>query len=241
MRNILKYRRPGLASLALNLLYPSVCPSCKKHSDNFEYSPICKNCWDKIEQYSGPSCSVCANPLVSEYATICENCINDIPKFSKALSYGLYSGTLAEAINRMKFHSIKRLAKPLTRLLLALPIPEQDCILPVPLSKKGLISRGFNQSLLISKILSEEINIPLFINALIKTKDTMPQIGLNAKQRMKNVKGAFAANSDIKGLKLLLVDDVMTTGATARECAKTLIKAGAKEVVVITLARSGTV
>lgn len=239
--NSIKSRRFSLTALTLNLLYPSTCPICKKHSDSNEHLPICKNCWDQIEQYTGPSCSICATPLVSEYATVCENCIDDSPKFSKVLNYGLYSGALAEAIHRMKFYGVRRLAKPLTRLLLNLPIPKHDGILPVPLSKKGLISRGFNQSLLISNILSKELGIPLFTNALLKIKDTLPQIGLNAKQRRKNIKGAFSAGYDVKGLKLLLVDDVMTTGATARECSKTLIKAGAKEVVVVTLARSGMV
>jgi ComF family protein len=241
MWNSIKSRRFGLAALALNLLYPSTCPLCKKHSDSREHSPICKNCWDGIKQYLGPACSVCATPLVSEYATICESCINNSPKFSKVLNYGLYSGALAEAINRMKFYGIRQLAKPLTRLLLDLPIPKHNGVLPVPLNKKGLISRGFNQSLLISKILSKELGIPLFTDALLKTKNTLPQIGLNAKQRMKNIKGAFAVGSNINGLKLLLVDDVMTTGATARECSKALINAGAKEVVVVTLARSGMV
>ncbi len=241
MWNSLKTRRRSLAAFTLNLIYPSICPICKKYSDNCKYSPICKNCWDEIKQYSGPACSICATPLVSEYATVCENCIDNSPRFSKVLNYGLYSGALAEAIHRMKFYGIRRLAKPLTSLLLNLPIPKYDGILPVPLSKKGLISRGFNQSLLISKLLSDELHIHLFANSLLKIKDTLPQIGLNAKQRMKNIKGAFAANADIKGLKLLLVDDVMTTGATARECSKTLINAGAKEVVVVTLARSGMV
>lgn len=241
MWNSFKIRRRSLAALTLNLLYPSICPLCKKHSDSSEHSPICKNCWDGIKQYSGPACSICATPLVSKYATICESCINNSPKFSRVLNYGLYSGALAEAIHRMKFYGIRRLAKPLTRLLLDLQIPKHDGVLPVPLSKKGLISRGFNQSLLISKMLSKELGILLFTNTLLKIKDTLPQIGLNAKQRMKNIKGAFAVSSNIKGLKLLLVDDVMTTGATARECSKALINAGAKEVIVITLARSGMV
>ena len=141
----------------------------------------------------------------------------------------------------MKFYGIRRLAGPLGKLLLSLEIPECNAMVPVPLTKKGLRERGFNQTLLVSRLLSKELKIPLYIDMLFKRKDTPPQIGLNAKERMKNIKAAFEVNGKINNLKLLLFDDVMTTGATVRECSKTLIKAGAKEVIVITLARSSMV
>lgn len=167
--------------------------------------------------------------------------MKDEPPFSLVLNFGIYAGALAEAIHQMKFYGIKRLAQPLGRLLLGLEIPECDAIVPVPLSRKGLRERGFNQTLLVARLLSKRLKIPLHMELLFKRKDTPPQIGLNAKERMKNVKGAFEASGRIDNLRLLLFDDVMTTGATVRECAKTLIKAGAKEVFVITLARSSMV
>lgn len=141
----------------------------------------------------------------------------------------------------MKFYGIRRLAEPLGKLLLRLEIPECDAIVPVPLSRKGLRERGFNQTLLVSRVLSKELKIPLYMDILLKRKDTPPQLGLDAKERLKNLKGAFEARGRINNLRLLLFDDVMTTGATARECSKTLIKAGAKEVLVITLARASMV
>lgn len=141
----------------------------------------------------------------------------------------------------MKFYGIKRLAYPLGRLLLNLEIPECDGIVPVPLSKKSLRERGFNQALLMAVVLSKELKIPLYMDILFKKKDTPQQLGLNAKERLKNLKGAFAVRGEIDNLRLLLIDDVMTTGATARESSKTLIKAGADEVIVITLARSSRV
>jgi len=167
--------------------------------------------------------------------------MKDEPPFSQVLNYGIYSGAMAEAIHQMKFYGVRRLAGPLGKLLLMLGIPEYDAIVPVPLSRKGLRERGFNQTLLVSRVLSKELKIPLHIDMLFKRKDTPPQIGLNAKERMKNIKGAFEVNGRINNLRLLLFDDVMTTGATVRECSKTLIKAGAKEVFVITLARSSMV
>jgi len=141
----------------------------------------------------------------------------------------------------MKFSGIRRLAKPLGRLLLNLEIPECDGIVPVPLSRNSLRERGFNQSLLMARVISKKLNITLYMDALLKTRDTLPQVGLNAKERRKNLKGAFKASGKINNQRLLLIDDVMTTGATVRECSKILIKAGAKEVVVITLARAGMI
>jgi competence protein ComFC len=155
------------------------------------------------------------------------------------VAYGLYEGALAEAVHQLKFHGLRRLAGPIGRLMLDLDIPQTDGIVPVPLSIKGLRERGFNQSLLIAKFISRRIKVPLLMDLLFKKRETRPQIGLSAKQRMLNLKNVFEVREEIKGLRLLLVDDVMTTGATVTECSKQLIKAGAKEVFVLALARSG--
>jgi len=157
------------------------------------------------------------------------------------LNYGIYSNALAEAINLMKFSGLRRFANPLGKLLLNLEMPECDGIIPVPLSKSALRARGFNQSLLMAKVISRKLKTPLYMDMLLKRKDTLPQVGLSAKERMKNLKGAFKTGGKINKLRLLLLDDVMTTGATARECSKTLMRAGAKEVIVITLARAGMI
>ncbi len=177
-------------------------------------------------------------PFSSEYSDICGQCLKKAPPFSKVINYGLYEGALAEAINQLKFHGVKRLSKPLGILLQSLDLPAMDSIVPVPLSIKGLRERGFNQSLLIARIVSKKISAPLLMDILLKKKETPPQVGLSAKERLLNLKNAFEVNRDIKGLRLLLVDDVMTTGATVTECSKVLMKAGAKEVIVLTLARS---
>jgi ComF family protein len=177
-------------------------------------------------------------PFSSEYAEICWQCVKKAPPFSKVMNYGLYEGALADAINHLKFHGLKRLARPLGRLLLSFDLPGIDCIIPVPLSIKRLRERGFNQSLLIAKVISEEIKVPLMMDVLLKRKETPPQTSLTAKERLSNLKKAFVVKGNIQGLSLLLVDDVMTTGATVTECSKMLIKAGAKEVIVLTLARA---
>lgn len=233
-----KYNGSRLTAALLSGLYPSTCPVCHRPSDNLLYAPICENCWNTIQKYTGPACGICAAPLVSDYSIKCSECTAHKPGFSSVENYGLYSDTLREAIHILKFSGFKRLAKPLGRFLSELRIPEADGIVPVPLSKKSLRQRGFNQTLLLARVLSMACGIPVQMDVLHKKKDTLPQIGLGAKDRAANVKDAFEVNADITGLRLILLDDVMTTGATVRECSKALVKAGAKVVVAVTLARA---
>jgi ComF family protein len=181
---------------------------------------------------------VCAVPLASEHSGVCGECLQKPPPFSIVLNYGLYSGALSEAINLLKFQGVRRLAGPLGELLTGLPIPYMDGIVPVPVTAKTLRERGFNQTLLVAKSLSGHLHIPLKIDVLSKTNETRPQIGLGAVERAVNLKNSFSVKDRLNGSRLLLLDDVMTTGATARECARALMKAGGGEVVVITLARS---
>lgn len=161
------------------------------------------------------------------------------PAFSRAMSYGLYKDELATAIHAYKFQGIKRLYRPLGRFLLGFDLEGVHAVVPVPLSITGLRKRGFNQSLLLAKRVSKAYKIPLLINGLVKTVDTPAQIGLPAKERRKNLRGAFEAVKGFHGMRLLLIDDVMTTGATANECSLQLRKAGAEDVVVLTVARAG--
>jgi ComF family protein len=155
-----------------------------------------------------------------------------------AMSFGIYEGTLSQAINLFKFHGVRRLAKPLGKFLLDFDTAGINAIVPVPLSVGGLRSRGFNQSLLLAKTVSDNRDILLITNGLFKKAETLPQIGLSAKDRTKNLRGAFVATRQFSGKRIMLVDDVMTTGATANECSRQLLKAGAAEVVVLTLARA---
>lgn len=224
--------------IILNLLFPSKCPVCGNRSDNHLYNPFCKNCWEGIERYSGPACKACGMPTVSSYTTICETCLKTPPPFSQVLYYGIYEGQLKEAIHLLKFNGIKRLSMPLSFLFAELPIPRVDGIVPVPLHKKRLLQRGFNQAAAISQSLSEKLKIPLMLHVLTKVIDTPPQIKVSGKERIKNVQDAYSVSDEVEGLELLLVDDVITTGATVRECAKALMDAGAKDVSVIALARS---
>lgn len=224
-------------SRLLNLFFPSICPICSKRSDYYKYNPICSHCWTAIQKYTGPACRVCGIPSVSEQTTICSTCLEIRQPFSKILYYGLYEGTLRKAVHLLKFNRIKRLASPISKLLLELPIPKSDLIIPVPLHLKRLREREFNQTALIGHYLSKELKIQLIVSNLIKTRETPPQTFLNKKERLRNVKKAFSAHG-ISGADILLIDDVITSGATVRECSEALINSAAKSVTVVALAHS---
>jgi ComF family protein len=237
MRKLLA--RQSLISQFFNILYPVRCPLCGNVPDVFAYSPVCRSCWSGIRRYTGPSCRVCAIPFASEHARVCGQCLKKPPPFSRVIAYGLYEGIIKEAINQFKFHGLKRLSKPLGSLLLGLDLPAVDGVIPVPLTIRRLRERGFNQSLLVARIVAKEMKVPLLMDVLVKKKETPPQIGLTARERLLNLRNTFAVKGDVKGMRLLLVDDVMTTGATVTECSKQLIKSDAEEVIVLTLARAG--
>ena len=128
--------------------------------------------------------------------------------------------------------------KPLGDFLTAVSPTGADVIVPVPLTVGGLRRRGFNQSLLLAAGFSRHTAISLVLDGLVKTVDTLPQVGLTRKERRKNLKGAFEAKKSFSGMRVLLVDDVMTTGSTADECSRVLLRAGAEDVSVVTLARA---
>lgn len=233
-----KHLYPRIYSSFLDLIFPGKCLACGEPSPFLPHRPFCAECWGKIAPYSGPACEICGEPFTSEHGINCSNCLKDPPHFTKAYSFGLYGGILEEAIKTFKFGKQKTLAHPLSEILCSIKdLPEVDAVLAVPLTKKALLERGFNQSLLLAKEFSRLKRIPLFPHVLTKIKDTNPQAMMNRKERIKNLRGAFSAQG-VQGKRIMLVDDVMTTGATMRECSRALIKAGASQVFTITLARA---
>lgn len=221
----------------LNILFPASCPLCQKEATQHKTAPICPDCWDAVSPYTGAICRICGAPLVSDASLTCGECLKDEPAFTHARCFGLHDGALKKAINLFKFHGIKRLSKPLAENFFHMELPRADMVLPVPLYKKRLRERGFNQSALLGKYVAKRLEVPLNLSSLVRNRDTRPQVGLSAKERKKNIKNAFEVNGKevIKGRRIILIDDVFTTGATARECSRVLKNAGAQEVFVITL------
>lgn len=228
--------------MALGVCFPSTCPFCDNPSDQPSTAPVCGECWSALEPMGAEhSCRICSSHLISQEATICGECMINFPRFKKAICFGPYEDPLTEAIHTLKFGGIKRLARPLGKLLSTLELPEADIIIPVPAGLKGLRLRGFNHTFYISRELARymgEAALPLESRLLYKKKETPPQVGLSAIARKINLRGAFAMRSRLSGERVLLVDDVITTGATMNECSKTLRKAGASEVTAVALARA---
>ncbi len=220
------------------VLYPAWCPVCKKESTDDIHSPFCAACWHEIKRYDGPACQVCAEPLVSGHATTCGNCLAEKPWYERAFFYGLYEGVLKEAVHAMKFGKLMRLARLLGEMASELPLPLVDAVAAVPLTKRALLDRGFNQSLLLARYICGNTGAPLYPHALRKLRETGPQAMLGRKERLKNLRRAFGADASVDDKTVLLVDDVMTTGSTMNECARALKKAGAKEVYAVAVARA---
>ncbi len=172
---------------------------------------------------------------------LCGTCAKSPPPFQRVWVSLAYQGLWAEALKKFKYQKALWLLRPLARKwqeTLVFPLPHVDVVIPVPLHVKRLRTRGFNQSSLLARAI---FGPSLVKEYLLRHRDTPPQVELGLHQRRANVKGAFslAQGISVKGQKVLIFDDVMTTGATARECAQVLKKAGAAKIYVAVLARAG--
>lgn len=223
----------------LNLILPQICPLCAEDAADGRF---CLKCLSGIRMIKCPICPRCGIPFVSQECEdhLCGRCIKQEPPFGAARSAGVYDGVLLEAIHIFKYNGKTSLAKPLIKIMIDL-FPATDCelIVPVPLHKTRLKERGFNQSLFLAKGLAKTYNLPIDYLNLKRIRATDHQINLKGKERIINVKDAFATEDKaaFKDKNILLIDDVYTTGATVGECSRVLKKAGAKNVDVLTLAR----
>ncbi|MBW3636177.1 MAG: ComF family protein [Armatimonadetes bacterium] len=228
----------------LDALFPPRCAGC------FEWSRdvFCARCTLQLRPIDAPLCESCGAPFdpLAYCASICVQCREKTPSFLAARSAFHFEGPLREAVHRFKYREKTALAARLAPFLAqtmardaALSEFRPQALVPVPLHGARHKKRGFNQSALLARELGASLGVPV-AELLKRTRDTPPQVGLNRKQRAANVRGAFvmdAARSDQKGARILLIDDVYTTGATLRECARVLKKAGASEICALTLAR----
>ena len=232
----------------LDLIYPRYCLVCNASLNNTDRKALCSDCVTKItfinQDTSCPRCGLDLGPYV-QIDTLCQECHAHPPRFAKAIAVAGYDGVIREAIHKFKYAKERVLLDELSGLLIARwqgvssILPQMDMIMPAPLYKKKLKERGFNQSQLLAERLSQATGIPLEIDNLIKTRPTPDQAGLDSVNRKKNLVDAFAVTNpkSIGGKNILLIDDVLTTGATASEISRTLKKAGAKGVYVLVLAR----
>jgi len=225
----------------LDILFPPVCLLCGKRAAG---KGFCAGCALEVEKerIAPPVCTVCGIPFRSSAGVshACGRCVGAPPAFSSAKSAFVLEGKVLEAVHRLKYGGDTPLAGALASLVRLDGAPcGRTVVVPVPLHPRRLRERGFNQSLLIARGLARASGLPLVYGRLKRTRDTGQQVGLKAVERKENVKGAFKLEDApfFKGARVLLVDDVMTTGATLNECSRLLKGAGA-EVEAITVARA---
>ncbi|MGE0359174.1 MAG: ComF family protein [Vicinamibacterales bacterium] len=232
----------ALADAALAVLLAPQCAICAVVLPRPLDGAVCAGCWARVARFSPPWCATCGEPLPSARAAPagrCQPCSVALGAASHARAVGAFDGQLAEVVHALKYGRRPSVAPPLAALMrtAARDLADRiDLVVPVPLHPRRERERGFNQAALLAAGLG-----PPLCAALRRVRHTAPQVGLPGDARRDNLQGAFALTRRapwLAGRQVALVDDVLTTGATAGACADLLVAAGARSVVVVTAARA---
>lgn len=218
---------------------PQPCLLC----GSLDQDALCRACQAELPAL-GPACRQCALPLPdSAGGKLCGDCIDDAPAFDASIAAFNYQTPVRELLHMLKFREGFSLAPLLGRRLAQAvaesPHPRPELVIPVPLHLARLGERGFNQAQLIARPAARQLGLRLLPDGCLRVKATHAQSELELDQRKRNLRRAFAVNADVKGKRVAIVDDVMTTGATLGSLAKTLKQAGAVEVQAWCVARTG--
>ena len=199
---------------------------------------LCGGCRISLPRLTGAHCPVCATP--GPIGELCGRCVSTPPHFDRVVAAFTYEYPATVLIQKLKYHGslacTRALAAGLADALEKEPYP--DLIIPMPMARERLASRGFNQSMEISRRVAVEFGLKISADICQRAREGMPQAILPWKQRAKNVRNAFVCNVDVTGKSVAVVDDVLTTGATLNELALTLKRRGAREVVGWIVART---
>ena len=225
----------------VDLLFPPACQVCRTPDP----AVLCAACRERFRLIQPPVCDRCGRPLRGPPGLdfSCIPCRGRRLHFRRARAVGVYEGSLREAIHALKFGGRIALSEPLGLLMAQVAVSDPalacaDLVVPVPLHPTRLAERGFNQAELLGREVAAALGKPLAPQALARVRATAAQSRLEAAERRRNVRLAFAAGQVSSARSMLLVDDVFSTGCTASDCARALRAAGAREVVVLTLAHS---
>lgn len=210
---------------ALTTLMPQDCLLCGAPSGE---TLLCGACSAGLPRLPAASCPVCAETAPG--SVVCGSCLGTPPQFDATLAAFRYAYPADKLIQALKYQWRIATADFFARAMLAGPRPAGDLIVPLPLHSKRLTERGFNQSVEIARPLARALQLPLELDGCIRSRDTTPQASLPWKARKKNIRGAFECHVDLTGKAVIVVDDVMTTGATLDEFARTLKAHGATRV-----------
>jgi ComF family protein len=228
----------------VDIIFPRNCMLCRTYHPATAHDPLCPRCREKLPLNKPPFCIRCSRHLnnISE-ESLCPSCRAKLPPFDEGWALLHYEGPTRELLHRFKFHNKTSVCRTFAALLhefterYALQFPDAVMVIPVPLHPTRLRERGYNQAALLAACAAREFKLPLRENILTRAHHTPRQSELSAKDRWTNIKGAFKIqnSSDIVGRAVIVVDDILTTTATASEAAKTLKDAGASRVIIITL------
>ena len=231
-----------LADGLLSILLAPLCAACRRPLATPCRGIVCDDCWAAVLPIPPPFCTVCCDPLLSwrPSSEPCADCRQKRPHIASGRTVGTYEGSLRSILQAFKYDRRRSLAAPLGRLMRlrgADVLAGADCVVPVPLHWRRRWRRGFNQAL----DLACHLEMPIRC-ALVRRRNTRTQTDLPADARLRNVRDAFtvARRVTVSGLRIVLVDDVSTTGATLEACALVLVAAGAAEVRTLTAARVST-
>jgi ComF family protein len=226
-----------------DLVVPPLCLSC--HALLTSHDALCPGCWGKIDFIRPPLCDRLGLPMPFDTGgtMISAAAAAEPPDYHHARAVARFDGVMRVLIHDLKFrdrHDARRLFGRWLVQAGAELLADADAIVPVPLTRGRLLGRRFNQSAILALEVSRLTGVKAEPRALLRTRRTQPQVGLTRRQRRQNVAGAFAVADDLRariaGAKVVLIDDVITTGATAGACARTLQRAGAARVDVLALA-----
>ena len=233
----------------INLILPPRCIKCGEILS--AHNGLCSHCFNQIKFISEPFCHICGSPFNNEKNInltkkyVCANCLKEKKKlFDIKRSVFIYDEFSKNLILDLKFNDKTINAEILSNMMFSagkdIWLEKPDMIIAVPLHKLRLIKRKYNQSILLAKHLSIKTKIPINYTSLIRTENTIPQVQLSGRARLNNLKNAFMIKYPeiIKNKKIVLIDDVETTGSTLKECAKILKKAGAINIYALTIART---
>lgn len=235
------------AENVLQLFFPPCCPLCATAlpANHPRARHFCGTCLDSFRLLESPCCPRCSLPYPAHNGSdhLCETCQREEPPFVWASSAGIFEGALRQAILRFKFAQRLDLDRPLAALLHERTAEHIEAFAPdlvaaVPLHSRRLRERSYNQALLLARRMAARLKTPCPVSALQRCRDTTSQQHLSRDERRRNLHSAFAAERIFHQRRVLLVDDVMTTGATVSGCAAALLRAGAAQVAVVTLARA---
>jgi ComF family protein len=232
--------RSALSALA-DLVVPPLCLACQRPLA--AHDTVCAGCWSQIEFIRPPLCDRLGLPLPFEVggAAVSAAAIANPPDYDRARAVARFDGVMRALVHDLKFRDRHDGCRLLGRWLAEAGselLADADLIAPVPLSRWRLLGRRFNQAAMLGREVARQSGIRFEPSALIRKRATPPQVGLSRQQRRENVAGAFAVSdaARIKDAKVVIVDDVITTGATVGACARVLKRAGAARVDVIALA-----